>query len=79
MQQVLAQLQVSVNTPLPPATKRRQVLAKPKHGVPSAEWPNVMRRVIENKEPLRTVAEAYGVSHETIRRTVNVARRKAAL
>jgi len=27
-----------------------------------------MHRVVEQKEPLRTVAAAYGVSHETIRR-----------
>jgi hypothetical protein len=28
----------------------------------------VLHRVVEQKEPLRKVAEAYGVSHETIRR-----------
>jgi Zn-dependent peptidase ImmA (M78 family) len=28
----------------------------------------VVQRVVEQKEPLRTVAAAYGVSHETIRR-----------
>jgi hypothetical protein len=27
-----------------------------------------VHRVLELKEPLRTVAAAYGVSHETIRR-----------
>ena len=27
-----------------------------------------MQRVVEQKDPLRTVAAAYGVSHETIRR-----------
>ena len=31
-------------------------------------WPTVVHRVVEQKEPLRTVAAAYGVSHETIRR-----------
>jgi hypothetical protein len=30
--------------------------------------PTVVHRVVEQKEPLRTVAAAYGVSHETIRR-----------
>jgi hypothetical protein len=30
----------------------------------------VIHRVVEQKEPLRTVAAAYGVSHETIRRIV---------
>jgi Zn-dependent peptidase ImmA (M78 family) len=28
----------------------------------------VVQRVVEQKEPLRTVAAAYGVSYETIRR-----------
>jgi len=28
----------------------------------------VVQRVVEQKEPLRRVAAAYGVSHETIRR-----------
>jgi hypothetical protein len=28
----------------------------------------MVQRVMEQKEPLRTVADAYGVSHETIRR-----------
>jgi len=28
----------------------------------------VVQRVVEQKEPLRTVAAGYGVSHETIRR-----------
>ena len=43
----------------------------PKHstyGIPTSEWPTVVQRVVEQKESLRTVAEAYGVSHETIRR-----------
>jgi hypothetical protein len=30
--------------------------------------PTVIQRVVEQKEPLRTIAVAYGVSHETIRR-----------
>ena len=29
-----------------------------------------MQRVVEQQEPLRTVAAAYGVSHEKIRRIV---------
>ena len=35
---------------------------------PLPEWPTVVQRVVEQKESLRTVAAAYGVSHETIRR-----------
>ena len=30
----------------------------------------MVHRVVEQKEPLRTVAAAYGVSHETIRRII---------
>ncbi len=43
----------------------------PKHlsyGIPPSEWPTVVQRMVEQKESLRTVAAAYGVSHETIRR-----------
>ena len=37
-------------------------------GIPASEWSTMVQRVMEQKEPLRTVAAAYGVSHETIRR-----------
>src|SRR5947209_8485136 len=43
----------------------------PKHlsyGISTSDWPTVVHRVVEQKESLRTVAAAYGVSHETIRR-----------
>ncbi len=33
----------------------------------------MLHRVMEQKEPLRTVAAAYGVSHETIRRLIRIA------
>jgi hypothetical protein len=33
----------------------------------------VIHRVVEQKEPLHTVAAAYGVSHETIRRLIPAA------
>jgi hypothetical protein len=53
----------------PPFIKhRRQVPKHPRYGIPSEFWPTVVQRVVEQKEPLRTVAAAYGVSHETIRR-----------
>lgn len=74
LQQVLAQLQINVDHPLPPATRRRPGPAKPKHGIPPTEWPNVFRRVTENQEPLRKVADDYEVSHETIRRVVHAVR-----
>jgi hypothetical protein len=48
--------------------KRRQGPKYPAYGLPASHWPAVVQRVVEQKEPLRTVAEAYGVSHETIRR-----------
>ena len=40
------------------------------YGIPASEWPTVVQRVVEQKESLRTVAAAFGVSHETIRRIV---------
>jgi len=70
LQQVFAQLQVDVNDPLLPTTRKRPGPAKPKHGIPPTEWSNVFRRVTENQEPLRKVADEYGVSHETVRRVV---------
>lgn len=38
------------------------------YGILTSEWPTVVQRVVEQKEPLRIVAAAYGVSHATIRR-----------
>jgi hypothetical protein len=55
----------------PPAMKHRRPGPKRiAYGIPTSEWPTVVQRVVEKKEPLRTVAAAYGVSHETIRRIV---------
>ena len=47
---------------------RRPGPRHPAYGIPAEHWPMVIHRVVEKKEPLRTVAAAYGVSHETIRR-----------
>ncbi len=53
----------------PPLLKHRRPGPKhPNYGIPAELWPTVIQRVVEQKEPLRTVAVAYGVSHETIRR-----------
>ena len=55
----------------PPVMKHRR--PGPKHstyGIPTEHWSTVVHRVVERKEPLRTVAAAYGVSHETIRRII---------
>jgi hypothetical protein len=76
LQQILSQLQANGNTSLPVVTGRRPGPAKPKHGIPPAEWPTVQRRVLENQEPLRKVASDYGVSYETVRRVVIASRKK---
>ena len=53
----------------PPLLKHRRPGPKhPNYGIPADLWPTVVHRVVEQKESLRTVAAAYGVSHETIRR-----------
>jgi hypothetical protein len=53
----------------PPLLKRRRPGPNhPNYGIPADLWPTVVHCVVEQKEPLRTVAAAYGVSHETIRR-----------
>ena len=44
---------------------------QPADALPASEWPTVLRRVVEKKEPLRKVAAAYGVSPETIRRLLH--------
>jgi hypothetical protein len=61
----------------PPLLKRRRPGPKhPSYGIPADLWPTVLQRVIEQKEPLRTVAAAYGVSHETIRRILLLAQKQ---
>jgi hypothetical protein len=77
LQQLLTQLQAHENTSLPLLTKRRPGPAKPKHGISPAEWPTVQCRVLENQEPLREVADDYGVSYETVRRTIIAAGKQA--
>ncbi len=55
--------------PPPAVIKQRRLGPKrPAYGLPASEWPTVRQRVVEQKEPLRTVVAAYGISHETIRR-----------
>ena len=56
----------------PPLLKHRRPGPKqPHYGIPVELWPTVFYRVVEQKEPLRTVAAAYSVSHETIRRIMH--------
>jgi IS30 family transposase len=52
---------------------RRPGPKHPKYGIPTEHWPMVIHRIMEQKEPFRTVAAAYGVSHETIRRIIRAA------
>ena len=53
----------------PPLLKHRRPGPKhPNYGIPTELWPIIVHRVVEQKEPLRAVAAAYGVSHEAIRR-----------
>ena len=53
----------------PPLLKRKRPGPKqPNYGIPADLWPTVVQRVVEQKEPLRSVAAAYDISHETIRR-----------
>ena len=55
----------------PPVLKyRRPGPKRPTYGIPTSEWPTLVQRIVEKKEVLRTVAAAYGVSHETIRRII---------
>jgi hypothetical protein len=59
-----------------PITNRHPGPAQPRYEIPSEEWSTVLRRVIENQEPLRRVADDYRVSYETIRRIVIAARKQ---
>jgi hypothetical protein len=65
---VLAHGEAQDASPPPIVGKRRPGPKHPAYGVPASLWPTLVQRVVEQKEPLRTVAAAYGVSHETIRR-----------
>ncbi len=79
LQQLLQQNQTSERLPmLSPITNRHPGPAKPRYGIPSEEWLMVLRRAVENQEPLWKVADDYGVSHETIRRIVRAASKQRA-
>ena len=69
VQDLLAHDEPHEASPPPVVIKqRRSGLKHPVSALPASEWLTVLRRVVEQKEPLRTVAAAYGVSPETIRR-----------
>ena len=67
MQRLLAQDETPDASPPAMGGKRRPGPTRPASGLPASHWPSVVQRVAEQNEPLPTVAEAYGVSHETIR------------
>jgi len=68
VQQLLAHDETHDASPTPIVGKRRPVPKQPHYGIPPEHWPLIIHRVVENNEPLRAVAQEYGVSHETIRR-----------
>ena len=69
MQQLLAEDETTVVSHPPVVIKHRRPGPKhPAYAIPASQWPAVVQRVVEQKEPLRTVVAEYGVSHETIRR-----------
>ena len=72
MQHLLAEEETAKGSTPPVVIKYRRPGPKQlAYGLPASEWPTVVHRVVEQKEPLRTVAAAYGVSHETIRRMMH--------
>jgi hypothetical protein len=60
---------------LPPRKQRRPGPATPRHGIPRDQWPDVLRH-IEQGDSLRQIAHSYGVSYETVRRTLKAARKQ---
>jgi hypothetical protein len=69
VQHLLAEDEPSEESHPPEVIKHRRPGPKhPEYGIPASQWTAVVQRVVEKKESLRTVAAAFGVSHETIRR-----------
>jgi hypothetical protein len=69
VQHLLAEEEPAEGSPPPAVSKpRRPGPKQPAYGLPASQWPTVRHRVVEQKESLRRVAAANGVSHETIRR-----------
>src|SRR6266700_7665149 len=71
VQHLLAEEERAEGSPPPAVIKhRRPGPRNPADGIPSSEWPTLLRRVLEKKEPLRQLADESHVSHETIRRVI---------
>jgi hypothetical protein len=79
VQHLLSEDETAAGSTPPVVIKNRRPGPKhPAHGIPASYWPTVVHHVVEKKEPLRTGAAAYGVSHETIRRLIRAATKEHA-
>src|SRR5207248_2982565 len=71
VQPLLAEEERAEGSSPPAASKQRRPGPKQSaDSLPTGPWPTVVHRVVEQNEPLPTVAEADGVSHEPIRRLI---------
>ncbi len=70
VQQLLAHDEAHDVSPPPIVGTQRPGPKHPNYSIPAELWPMIIHRVVENNEPLRTVAQEYSVSHETIRRII---------
>jgi hypothetical protein len=68
VQLLLAEDELFHRSNLPLIKFRRPGPKHPNYGIPAELWPTVVYLVVVQKELLRTVAAAYGVTHETVRR-----------
>ncbi len=68
VQDILAHDETHDASPPTMVGQRRPEPKHPHYAIPAEHWPTVVHRMAENNEPLRTFAQEYGVSHETIRR-----------
>jgi len=55
--------------------QRRPGPDQPRRGIPPEQWPDVLRRV-EQGDSLRQIVMNYGVSYETVRRTIKAAHKR---
>jgi hypothetical protein len=79
VQQLLSENDEKASASNPPVIdeQRHPGPKKPRYGIPAEEWQNIRRRVLENRESLRQVAEDYGVSYETVRRFILATHKQA--
>src|SRR2546423_9760248 len=69
VQHLLAEEERAEGSPPPAVIKHRRPGPKQSaSSLPTGPWPTVVPRVVGQNEPLPTVPQAHGVSHETIRR-----------